>query len=254
MAPNSNSILYQVHEINALPHIGEAKDLDLQKSAEIIGRLFAKHNLESKLAVTRLHNHYPLQPGEKIVIRRHSPGEEPRGYEKNPSKVLVKQPLQCDNSKVVPCNFIIKESGEIFAVEFMEIELANTVDLAGQLDKLLLNKAFMDELVNVMIQQNLWNKLGFQFIFEQQLLPENDLSFNLMEDNWDSYQEIMYRPHPSRELFAPTITSWRFIKRVDVDNDEDDMPFVHGDCSGYCWCLMLSNGGHGGHAWHSLCE
>jgi hypothetical protein len=250
------SIRYQTEEINRLPNIVEAKDEDLQESAEFMGRLFAKHKVEQFIAVTRLHNHYPLEGNQKVVISSHPGGNSiPRGSEKNPENVLVKKPMTiADDGDVVPVNFIVKQDGTLCGAEYMEISLANKINLPSTINSVLQNQAFMEELTQTMVVHGLWDKIGFQFIFEPFLFPDRDPSHNLMEDNWhDSYQEVMYRARPAHG--SPTITSWRFTKTCDCERDscDDALGCTHGDCDGYCWCLMVGQTGHGGHAWHSNC-
>lgn len=243
-------------ELNLLPHIVEAKEFELQESAELIGHVLAKYQVEKLIAVTRLHNHYQLKAGERVMISYHPrEGSAPRGFEKNPENVLVKQAVKfTDSSDAIPVNFLMKSDGTLYGTEYICRELADSFNLTYAMNSFIHNTQLMGELVSVMKANNLCDKLGFQLIFEPLLLPNafNVEGVNLMEDNWaDGYQELMYRPQPT-EGHKPTITSWRFTKRCGC-SEPCDHPFMHGDCDGYCWCLMIGQTGHGGHAWHSNC-
>ena len=156
---------YNLEQINSLPHIAEAKEIELQHSAGLIGQVLAKHNVERLFAVTRLHNHYQLNKGERVVISSHpceGANATPRGFEKNPVNVLVKQAVRCTSDEVVPVNFLMQSDGSLFGTEYIRAEVAESLGLARLLDGLIGNKALMEDLVAAMTTNHLCDELGLQ--------------------------------------------------------------------------------------------
>lgn len=70
-------------------NIEEAKEEDLEDAAAAVGALVARHGLDRVLAVTRLHNHFPIGADEKIVIARAPTAESIKGFVKDASKVMT---------------------------------------------------------------------------------------------------------------------------------------------------------------------
>ena len=211
---------YDPQMINNLLHIEECKSKDLDDAAHVLGDIITSHKAERLLAVTRLHYHYPMQGREMVVIREH---------ETDSSKIIIKVPvsygsLEEEKQALVPISFMVRADGVIFANEFMDRELADRIDVSLKLSALLTDHSeLLQALVASMCSNNFTDSLGFQIIYEDEVLTKTNEGDEVMEDNYDRYQEMCYKP--LTKDMKPTVTSWRFSARVPAaDTDFQDAP------------------------------
>lgn len=249
---------YDPQMINNLLHIEECKSKDLDDAAHVLGDIITCHKAERLLAVTRLHYHYPMQGREMVVIRER---------ETDSSKIIIKIPesygsLEEEKQALVPISFMVRADGVIFTNEFMDRELADRIGVSLKLSALLTDHSeLLQALVASMCSNNFTDSLGFQIIYEDEVLTKTNEGDEVMEENYNRYQEMCYKP--LTKDMKPTVTSWRFSVRVPAaDTDFEDAPPCAGqkpkgpkkvncNCISRTVCHSSGGGGHSSSDEHS---
>lgn len=186
--------------------------MDLDEQAKCLLDVIIECGLEEQVSVTRLHYHYLLSKGEKVVI-----------YRKNETK-MTKRPLKDGLS--FPIGFLFDASGQLHATEFMscEVDPKKREVIKERVVAVLKNSTFMEKLRNVILSNDFHTLLGFQINYADVFLVKKD-GDELHEDNWDRYQEMTYRPLSSDSNQKAVTTTWR-VRTDGVRTDGDDRAMV----------------------------
>lgn len=217
---------YMAEHINKLPHIDQAREFDLDSSAIRCGGIFIKHRMESVLAVSRLHHHFHLEGNERILVSVENASKS-RGKDTRLSNmpVIVKKP-QAKQKTDIPYifRFATKIDGESESLSIIPLEYIDSQkidpklarDLSRRSINVLNSHEFLTDLFATIMAQGNIDKLGFQLIFEDEVLTKLNNHAVLHEDNWDRYQEVVYRAFSGDH--QATVTSWRFAKPTDMSS------------------------------------
>jgi hypothetical protein len=232
---------YKSEHVNSLLHIDQSRELQLDDQANECGVLLVQYALNDVLAISRLHSHYKLEDKERVVVtvQNSSSSRLGDGLEPN-SSIIVKKPLQ-PQKQDVPYIFRFGTDGAIIPLEYisgdvLEKKLGVTVpnNLIKVADRVLNQNKFLTELFKLITKQGNIDTLGFQLIFEDEILTKLRKDDVLHEDNWHRYQEVTYRP--LSHIQKSTVTSWRFAY--------DALKESRCYCQSRCVCSNWSQGGH----------
>ena len=199
-------VAYSAESINNQVHIDDCRGVSLEEQAQVVGAVLVACGAEALLQVTRIHMHYKLQHGERIVIR----AKDERTLAKTPELLL-----DTATPTIAPISFFFGSDGSLFAAEYLDLatDAARGGKVADRIRTVLGNGKLWTSLREVMAVPSgddgvpLAAKLGLQVVYDDALLPARREGDELHEDNWDRYQEMSLRPLDGR----PTITtSWRF--------------------------------------------
>jgi len=234
---NDSSLQFEVKEyhavdVNALLHIQETRELELDEDALECGELFLKYDVCDSAALSRLHNHFKLKDGERIVVTVEESCKSRRKVGLTGKQFVKKAPREArDDDVPYIFRFGVAPDGKllILPLEYISKEGATkklAVEVEKRVDQILSNEGFLKSLnCKIRLQQNLKN-FGFQAIYEDLVLEKPNSGDVLHEHNWYRYQEMSYRE------FLPdtdsTVTSWRFKK-----DENNGTCYCVGRC--YCW-------------------
>lgn len=219
---------YKAERVNALLHIDQSRELELDQQAHECGNVLVSHGVSEFVAVSRLHNHYQLKENEKIVVSVEDSSKSRLSNSLEPNTAVIVKKPQLSKEGDVPYIFKFNSDGQVVPLEYISGELKDKEllkRLSNQAELVVNNKKFQSDLLAVLIKQNNVEHLGFQLIFEDDIIARSNEEEVLHEDNWYRYQEVAYRPfEPTQKA---TVTSWRF-----APGDKEARCY----CRGRCYC------------------
>lgn len=208
-------IEYCPEYVNTLLPINESHMLDLEEDALKCGQVLCANGVQEYIAVHRLHQHYHLNDGERVVATQHTTADSRWVRDATSSKpMLKKRPMALNDDSLaafvqVPYIFRFLATGKVVPLEFFAGTAGEplTEQLRENAAKAMGASALHEELFEMLISLGREEHLGFQLVFEESLLQGAHGEI-VLEANWNRYQEVIYT---NPEIgFKFTVTSWRF--------------------------------------------